>query len=399
MRNGKLAALAAALLLTATASQAEIFVSSNDGKQFRADDIVHPEPDTVSVIDVTNGRVRLMGSVAVPVALTGPPNLVAVTGDSRLAIVTSSQKLNGKTLVPDDRVSLIDISVPSNPRLLQTVQAGPGATGVDISPDGKLVLVASTADDSITLFSLANKKLTRINQVILEKGSGSTDVMFLKDGKSALAVGRMNFRIMQLAVGPTGVSDTGKSFDSGRAPYGGTITPDGKYLLNTNLQGAWPEGTNSRTPPAGRGGRGGGGGGATIALVNLATGQVAAQAVTAGTVTEHVMLSADGRTAAVILANASGQLTRSSPNFASVTGTLEIFAVGDGTLTSIAKAPLGHWPQGGAITRDGKTILVQNGYEREIAVYRLDGNNLRQDTAATIKMGARPGSIASALSR
>ena len=403
MKKSKLAVLAAALLLTTTGTQAEIFVSANDGKQFRPDDTVHPEPDTVSVIDVTDGRVRLLGSVAAPVALTGPPNLVAVTGDSRLAIVTSSQKLNGKTLVPDNRVSLIDISVPSNPRLLQTVEAGPGASGVDISPDGRLVLVASTGDDSITLFSLAGRQLTRVGQVVLEKGSGATDVMFLKDGKSAVAVGRMNFRMMLLSVSPSGVIDTGKSFDSGRAPYGGTITPDGKYLLNTNLQGAWPEGTSSRNPPPppppGGRGRGGGGGGATIALVNLASGQVAAQAVTAGSVPEHVMLSADGRIAAVILANGSGNLIRSSPNFATTTGILEVFAVGDGTLTKLAQAPIGHWPQGGAITRDGKTILVQNGYEREIAVYRLEGNTLRQDIAATIKMGARPGAIASALSR
>jgi DNA-binding beta-propeller fold protein YncE len=281
--------------------------------------------------------------------------------------------------------------------LLQTVQAGPGASGVDISPDGKLVLVASTADDAITLFSLANKRLTRINQAILEKGSGSTDVMFLKDGKTALAVGRMNFRMMLLSVSPSGVTDTGKTFDSGRAPYGGTITRDGKYLLNTNLNGAWPEDSNSRTPPAASRGRGGGG--STIALVELATGRIAAQVVTQGTVTEHVMLSADGRMAAVILANGSGNLIRSSPNFATVTGTLEIFAVGDGTLTSIATAKLGHWPQGGAISRDGKTILVQNGYEREIAVYRLNGHSLTQDVAATIKMGPRPGAIASALSR
>ena len=206
MTHRLLTVLTAGLLLTAAAARAEIFVSSNDGKQFRADDTIRPEPDTVSVIDVTNGKVKLLGSVAAPVALTGPPNLVAVTRDSRLAIVTSSQKLNGQVLVPDDRVSVIDVSVPSNPRLLQTVQAGSGASGVDISPDGKLVLVASTADDAITLFSLANKKLTRINQIILEKGSGSTDVMFLKDGKTALAVGRMNFRMMLLSVSPTGVA-------------------------------------------------------------------------------------------------------------------------------------------------------------------------------------------------
>src|SRR5688572_14174475 len=76
MTRRTLAALCVALLLTATGSRAEIFVSSNDGKQFRPDDTIHPEPDTVSVIDVANGRVKLLGSVAAPVALTGPPNLV-----------------------------------------------------------------------------------------------------------------------------------------------------------------------------------------------------------------------------------------------------------------------------------------------------------------------------------
>jgi DNA-binding beta-propeller fold protein YncE len=264
-----------------------------------------------------------------------------------------------------------------------------------------LVLVASTGDDAVTVFTLANRKLTRVGQVAMEKGSGPTDVMFLKDGKSALVVGRMNFRMMLLAVDGTKVTDTGKSFDSGRAPYGGTITPDGKYLINTNLNGAFPAGITSRTPPAagGRGRGGGGGGGSSIALVNLATGQVAAQVATAGATPEHVALSADGRIAAVVLQNGSGNLVRAMPNFASTTGILEVFAVGDGTLTKLAQAPIGHWPQGAAITRDGKTILVQNGYEREIAVFRLEGNTLRQDAAATVKIGARPGAIASALSR
>ena len=137
----------------------------------------------------------------------------------------------------------------------------------------------------------------------------------------------------------------------------------------------------------------------TQSLPEIATGRIAAQVEVAGQTPEHVALSRDGKLAAVVIQNGSGNLTRQSPNYATTTGILEVFAVGDGTLTKLDQAPIGHWPQGAAISSDGKTILAQNGYERTIQVFRMDGNRLVEDKAAMLTLGARPGSIATRFSR
>jgi DNA-binding beta-propeller fold protein YncE len=387
MKRSGLAILGLCLLLTAGVARGEIFVSSNDGKQRRADDKERSEPDTVSIIDVTNGKVKLLASLAAPTALTGPPTAVALTRDSRLAIVTASQKLENGVLVPNDQVSLIDLRNPSKPELLQTIEAGPGASGVSISPDGKVVLVAGAGNDSITSFTLANRKLTREGQLILEKGSGPHDIFFLPGGKRAVAVGRYNSRLMLLTVDGAILTDTGTQWVSGRNPYGGVVTRDGKYTINANLSGAFPAGDTSG------GGRGGPAVGSTIGMIEVASGKLVANVPTSGPTSEHVFLSADGKYAVVVVQNGSANLIRADANFATQTGTLEVYAVGDGTLARIAQAPIGHWPQGAAMTRDGKTILVQNAYERDIQVFRFDGTTLREDAAARIPLGARPGSL------
>jgi hypothetical protein len=112
-----------------------------------------------------------------------------------------------------------------------------------------------------------------------------------------------------------------------------------------------------------------------------------------------VVLSADGRTIAVVVANGSASV-RSDPKFDKVLGLLKVFAVGeDGSLTLVAQADTGHWGQGATFSRDNKIILLQCAAEREIEVFRFDGKTLVQDKAAAIPMGARPGSISTAFSR
>ena len=132
-------------------------------------------------------------------------------------------------------------------------------------------------------------------------------------------------------------------------------------------------------------------------MVNLATGDIAAS-VEVGPTPEHVAMSADGRYVAVVVANGTAAV-RSDPKWDSVLGLLKVYKVGDGTLTKVAQADTGHWCQGATIARDNKTILLQCAAEREIEVFHFDGSSLTQDKAATIAMGARPGSIATASSR
>ena len=213
---------------------------------------------------------------------------------------------------------------------------------------------------------------------------------FTPDGKTAIAVEQHSSRLEILSVNGTDVKNTGKSMSSGRMPYGAFVTHDGKYLINTNLQGA------NLAPGAATPGKGSPRLG-TVAMTDLATGNVTASVVV-GPTPEHVFSSADGRYIGVVVANGTASV-RSDPKFNQVLGLLEIFAVGDGTLIPVARADTGHWGQGGTFSRDGKLVLMQCAAEREIEVFRFDGTTLTQEKAATIPMGARPGAIATAFSR
>lgn len=375
------------LLVLCGAANAEIAVSANDGKQMKAgDNVTGPQPDSISVLNISGNQVKVIGSVAAPAAMIGPPAAVAVSKDSRFALVTVCQKLDGMNLLPDDLVEVVDLADPAHPRVVQTAHAGPGASGVSISPDGKLALVANTEDDTVTVFSLNGEHLTRIGQLQFPAKSRPTDVVFTPDGKTAIAVRQAASQLEVLSVSGTQVKDSGRSFSPGRSPYGAVVTHDGKYVINTNLGGANPAPGAAPTPHQG-----------TISMTDLATGRLVASVVV-GPTPEHVVISADGRYIAVVVANGTASV-RSDPNFDKVLGLLKVFAVGDGTLTLVAQADTGHWGQGATISRDNRLILLQLAAEREIEVFRFDGKTLVQDKNATIPMGARPGSIATAFSR
>jgi DNA-binding beta-propeller fold protein YncE len=376
------------LLAMSVAASAEIAVSANDGKQMKdGDTVTGPQPDSISVLNISGGQVKVIGSVAAPAAMIGPPGAVAMSKDSRFALVTACQKLDGMNLIPDDLVEVVDLADPAHPRVVQTAHAGPGASGVSISPDGRLALVANTEDDTVTVFSLSGEHLTRLGQIQFPAKSRPTDVVFMPDGKNAIAVTQTASRLAVLSVNGTEVKDTGRWFSSGRSPYGAVVTHDGKYVINTNIGGANPAPGSMPVPHQG----------GTVAMTDFATGKVMASVVV-GPTPEHVVLSADGRYIAVVVANGTASV-RSDPKFDKVLGLLKVFAVGDGTLTQVAQADTGHWGQGATIAADNKLILLQCAAEREIEVFRFDGSTLVQDKSAVIPMGARPGSISTAFSR
>ena len=373
-----------ALALCPLAAKAELAVSGNDGKQLANGDPTPVTPDSVSVIDLGHYPPKVIGSVNVPAAMIGPPDAVAVSKGETFAVVTAAQKFDpADPMHPaaDDKVSVIDLTHPAQPRVLQTVSSGAGASGVSINPAGTLVLVAAKGADAIIVLKLAGNKLSPAGRVDLGKGAAPTDVIFAADGRKAYAVAQGVSKIMELAVDGSSLSLTGNDVATGRAPYGAVVTSDGNWLINTNIGGAL-EGAD-RT--------------GTITMVNLKEHKVAASAV-AGRVPEHVALSPDGKYALVVLANGAATV-KTDPAYDKVLGILKIYAVGPGTLREVAHADSGHWCQGATWSDDGRLILQQCATERAILVYRFDGHTLVQDKAATITFESRPGAIATQHSR
>lgn len=379
------------LVLCAGASQAEIAVSANDGKQLRpGDTVAGTTPDSVAVLDFGAGRAKVIGEVVMPAAMIGPPTSVALARSGAFALVTSCQVMAGDTLVPADTLSVIDLSQPAHPKLIQTLHAGMGASGLSISPDGKLALVANTKGDSISAFSISAKTLTPLGDVKLDAGANPTDVTFSPDGKTAIVVAQRSSSLVVLSVNGTKIATTGKAITPGRTPYGAVVTHDGRYVINTNLGGAMPPPGSTAPPERGMSREG------TIAMSDIASGMVTASVVV-GPTPEHVAMSADGKYVAVVVANRTAAV-RSDPKFGSVLGLLEIYAVGEGTLTPVTRADTGHWCQGAVFSKDDGTILLQCAAEREIEIFRFDGKSLVRDDA-TIPLVSRPGAIATAAGR
>jgi DNA-binding beta-propeller fold protein YncE len=397
----------------ANCAWSQIAVSANDGKQLRpGDDPSGVRPDTVATIDLNPYPPKVLATIQVPASMIGPPNAVAVASDSSFAIVTACQKIDpGDTtkLLPTDTVSVVDISDPKKPKVIQTVGAGSGASGVSFNSAMNLVLVANTSG-SISVFSLAKKKLAKLSDVQMEDGSGPTDVVFSRDGKKAYVVERGGNRLAILNVDGTNVTNTGQSIVTGASPYGMAITPDGRYAINTNLQGAIDPNARSRRPMAGAGTSGSANVGpvqgaveqspvrqprsGTITLVDLQTNQVVDSAQV-GPTPEHVVLSPNGRYAEVTVANgAASSIT--DANYNTTHGLMLIYGIEGGKLTKLATTDTGHWCQGATWNKDSNEILLQCATERHIEVYKFDGTSLSMDNGATLKFDARPGAIATA---
>jgi len=385
------AGAAAVLLLGVAGAHAELAVSANDGKQIhQGDPINYIEPDSVSVLDITAHGVKLLGTVAAPACMIGSPTAVAVSRNSRFAIVTACQKVEDGKVVTNDTASVIDLAVPANPRVIQTIHTGLQPSGVSISPNGRLALIANFADDSISVFTISGMKLTAVGTVKLPTGSGPADVVFTPDGKTAVAVGRTDSQLMVLSVNGSQVTYTNRTFSPGINPYGAVVTHNGKYIINTNLGGALAApGSTSEQHKHQPG---------TVSVSDIATGKlVTSQEV--GDTPEHVVMSGDGKYIAVVLVNGSA-VVPTDPKWNKVLSLLKIYKVGeDGTLTLAGSAETGNLCQGATFSRDNKTILQQCAGDRDIEVFHYDGTTLTRDKAATISVGARPGSIATAYSR
>jgi DNA-binding beta-propeller fold protein YncE len=172
---------------------AQIAVSANDGKITLVDGATVPAstpvPDTVAVIDLSVSPPKVIVEFAAPTAVIGPPQSVAISPDQSVALVTNSTNIDpadATKTVPDDRVTVIDLKA-SPPAPIATLHAGRGASGVSISPDGTLALVANRMEGTLSVFTIAGTSVAKVGTVSLDApDSGPSHVAFTPDGRTAL---------------------------------------------------------------------------------------------------------------------------------------------------------------------------------------------------------------------
>jgi DNA-binding beta-propeller fold protein YncE len=372
-------ALALAAASASTAARPEIAVSSNDahtitvnGQQLAADPAA---ADTLSIIDLAHYPPLVTATIDAPGSVVGPPYAVAVAPDESFAIVSSATKLDPadpKKIVPDDRVSLIDLA--GGARVVQQVTAGAGATSVGISPNGSLVLVANRTEGTISAFRLDNKKLEPLTKLDLgNPKAGPSGLAFVSD-RIALVSRDGDSMISVLRIDGDKISIDPRPLTTGVRPYTLGVASSGTLAAVSNM------------------GRGDGDID-TVSLIDLSSEPFrTVETTSVGMGPEGLRFSPDGKFLAVGLQEGTTKKTGSP--FQTANGRLVVYAVEGKSLHKVAEAPIGHWSQGIAFSKSGETVLVQNMVERTLAVFRFDGQKLTAGTP--IAIGAGPAALGTA---
>jgi DNA-binding beta-propeller fold protein YncE len=369
-----------ALLAGVAMAHAQIAVSANDGKAVPADAPDTPRTaDTLSILKIGK-TVRTLATLQAPATLVGPPGGVALTRDSRTAIVTAGVVAGADGApVPGDVVTVIDISKPEAPRIVQTLQAGRGAAGIALNPAGTMALVANTGADSLSIFTVKAGRLEAAGTVQLPPRSRPVDVGFVDDSHAYVVAQGSNGLIPLRVDG--GTVTPAVAIALGAQPY--------SLAIDRRTRTAYVSHLGGRQPATGPGPRAG-----SIGIVDLARGEMTGQ-VDTGVTPEHVGLSPSGRFLQVTVNNGSSAPV-GSPAFHDF-GLMTIYRADGKALTPVAEARTGRWCQGAAWNQDETQIFLQCSLAKQIEVYRFDGRSLTR--TGTVALDARPGAIATARNR
>src|SRR5262249_23784577 len=207
MRSTVSQSVCVALSLVCAPAWAQLAVSSNDHKITQDNGVTkalpNPPPDSITIVDLSALPVKVLGTVSgVPGSVAGPPLSVAITPDESLALVSSSSKLgpaDATKFVPDDRVTVVDLK---DRKVIGTVNAGPGASGMSITRDGKRAYVSNRMAGSISIFSIDGNKVVLIKTVRLATAEALVShVAVSPDGKMGVATRNGDGKAVVLKLG------------------------------------------------------------------------------------------------------------------------------------------------------------------------------------------------------
>jgi DNA-binding beta-propeller fold protein YncE len=315
--------------------------------------------------------------IQVPASVAGPPGSVAVAPDESYALVTAAMKVDpadATKQAPDDKLSVIDLK-SSPPKVVQTVTVGKGAAGVSINKAGTLALVANRSEGTVSVLTISGGKVTEKEKIKLgEANSGPSQPVFTPDGAVALVTRDNDHKISVLSVSGDKVEYTKRDINAGLRPYQIDVASSGEVAVVANI--------------------GLGQGDAdTVSVIDLkAKPPRVVNTVTVGQTPEGIKMSPDGRFVAVTVMNGSNK-PKDSP-FVSDHGLVRIYRLSGKDLTHLTDDKVGHWCQGAAWSKNGRTLLVQCMVEKEIYDFEFDGNGMKK--RSTIRVNGGPAGIRTA---
>jgi DNA-binding beta-propeller fold protein YncE len=344
-------------------------VSANDNKAILVDGVStpvpNPAPDTVAIIDLRQSPPRIVAEIEAPTSVVGPPSSVAVAPDESIVLVTAAQRIEAGKPVPNDRVTVIDLQA-NPPRVIGTLQAGAGVSGISINRAGNLALAANRNEGTVSVFSINGKSVQHIGKVKLgDEKSGPSHAAITPDGRMALVTRDGDNRISVLSIDGQNVAYTKRDLFAGQRPYGIDVCAPGDIAVVANI--GVGQGDSD-----------------TVSVIDLRVNPPRViDTLNVGQTPEGIACSPDGRKVAVTAMSGSNK-PASSP-FYRANGRVVVFNVDGRKLTPAGEADVGNWSQGAAFGGDSRTLLVQNMVQKDIQVFELTPTGVR-DTGQRIPL-------------
>ena len=336
-----------------------------------------PGKDSVVIVDLANPEEpKIVISLPLKNSLIGPPVNVAIAPNGAIALVADSVDVvkEGDTLklVPDNKLHVIDMRA-NPPKLAGTVSTGKQPSGLDISPDGKMALVAHRADTSVGVFSIDGTDVKLVDTIAM--GDIVTHVAFTPDGKRALATKFSAHKLSLLEVGENGKVTYNKiDLATGLWPINVAVSPDGKIALTADLGAA----TTSD------------GSVDTISVVDLeAKPPRIIDRVVVGDGPEGLAISPKGDVAVAVILRGSGASKQDF--FYNKNGTINVLKIDGKRVTNIKEIEVGRLPEGAVFTPDGRYLLIGNYLDQDFSILRVNGIDI-VDTGKRFKVPGQPAS-------
>jgi DNA-binding beta-propeller fold protein YncE len=387
MRASRLVGCAIAVAVMAfgtPAARAQLMIIGNDQKPKIEDGkttILEPGHDTLSIVDMSKpANLRIVATIPLDNTIIGPPTNLAITPKGDLALVANSvngvQKDGKWDVASDDRVFVVDLKA-NPPAIVATLHAGKRPSGMAISANGKMALVANRDDGTITVLSIDGKDVKVTDTVTVgAAGDSVSAVAITPDGKSALAVKSNIDKVAVLAIDNGKVSyDKKNDLPANNFPYNVAITPNGKIALIANTGGGGSSDGSADT----------------VSVVDLEAKPFRIiDHVTVGDSPEGLAISPKGNLAVTVEARGSN---RSKDTwYYHPGGAITVLRIDGKHVTRVADATVGALPEGAAFSADGSYLYVGNFMDSDLSVLRVSGAQVT-DTGHRFKLPGQPASM------
>ena len=334
--------------------------------------------DEVLVVDIGGDRLapKIVARLPLMNTIFGPPTNLQITPDGKLALVANSMDWvadgPGWKPSPDNKLYVIDLTTDP-PKLIDTVQVGKQPSGLSINRSGDLALIANRADNSISVMKIAGTKVTLVDTVAM--GEQVAHVVFTPDGKRALAVKFPGNKVAMLEVNGDKVTYNKQDLPVGLWPYNVDVTPDGKLALTADNGFAGSADGNVDT----------------ISVIDIESNPPRViDKVIVDEAPEGFAISPTGKFAAAALLR--GNNSDKKAFFYRPNGAIALLKIDGKNVSRVQYIDVRGLPEGVVWSDDGQYLYVGNFMTSDISILKLEGERL-VDTGKRLALPGHPASM------